>query len=73
MSMIGCTSPTKARVTQLEARVAALEGVQGVQSARTRVFIRALEQSTRAPEYEANGTVETLEMLAKILDPPPPK
>ncbi len=73
VSMMGCSSPMKARVTQLEARVAALEGVQAVQAARTRVLIRVLEQSPRAAEFEANGTVETLEMLAKVLDPPPPK
>ncbi len=73
ISMTGCSSPRNARVTRVEPRVAALEGVQGVSAARARVLVRALEQSPRAAEFEANGTVETLEMLAKVLDPPPPK
>ncbi len=75
MFMMGSSSPMKARVTRLEARVGALESRQGVQAARTRVLFRALEQSSRAPEYEADGTIGRLEMLAKVLDPdlPPQK
>ncbi len=52
------------------ARVAALEGVQATQAARARVLIRAVEQEPRATELEANGTVMTLELLAKVLEPP---
>lgn len=71
--LTGCATPTSVRVSQLEARVRALENTQNLQLARIRVLIRAAEQSPRAAELEADGTLRSLELLAKVLEQPPHK
>ena len=65
-SLAGCaTPPTSVQVTQLEARVRALEEKQDLQLARTQVLIRAVEQSPQFAELEADGIFRGLELLKK--------
>ena len=53
-------------MSQLEARVKLLENNQNVALARIQVLINAVEQSPRAAELQADGTLQTLELLAKV-------
>lgn len=67
LSLTGCATPTSVRVTQLEARIRALENSQNLQLARTEVLIRAAEQS------EADGILPGLKLLEKGFEQLPPQ
>lgn len=67
LSLTGCATPTSVRVTQLEARIRALENSQNLQLARTEVLIRAAEQS------EADGILPGLKSLEKGFVQLPPQ
>jgi hypothetical protein len=70
-SLTSCCTPTSVRVSQLEARIRALENNQNLALARIKVLIRAAELSPRSAELQADGTLQTLELLAKVLEQPP--
>jgi len=67
LSLTGCATPTSVRVSQLEARIRALENSQNLQLARTEVLIRAAEQS------EADGILPGLKSLEKGFEQQPPQ
>ena len=67
LSLAGCATPTSVRVSQLEARIRALENRQNLQLARTEVLIRAAEQS------EADGILPGLKSLEKGFEQQPPQ
>lgn len=54
-------------IHKLEARVKLLENAQSVQLARTKVFIRAMEQ-----REDQSHELHSAKMLAAILEPIPP-
>jgi hypothetical protein len=64
VAIAGITSAV--HIHRLETRVKALENAQSVQLARTRVFIRAMEQSERSPQL-----LESAKLLVAVLEPDP--